>query len=299
MSNGRPRNRVVLVVLDGWGYRREREGNAIELASTPVWHRLWEVLSAHPARRQRPGRRSPRRPDGEQRGRPPEPRCRPGRPAGPGPHLPEHPERRILPAPAAGRAVRRAAADAAAPSTWSGCSGRAACTRSTGTCWPASSWASAIGSRPSPSTDSSTAATRRRRSAPRWCARCSRTCGGSRAARVDIASLTGRYYGMDRDRRWDRTKLAYDAMVHGVGTPVEHPVLAVQAAYQRGETDEFIRPLVHHRSGSAGRHDARRRRRPVLQLPQRPHAPDRGRARDRRLRRVRSRRPARSSPASR
>ena len=42
MSNGRPRNRVVLVVLDGWGYRREREGNAIELASTPIWHRLWE-----------------------------------------------------------------------------------------------------------------------------------------------------------------------------------------------------------------------------------------------------------------
>src|ERR671925_328684 len=42
MSNGRPRNRVVLVVLDGWGYRREREGNAIELASTPMWHRLWE-----------------------------------------------------------------------------------------------------------------------------------------------------------------------------------------------------------------------------------------------------------------
>src|ERR671925_1307074 len=42
MSNGRPRNRVVLVVLDGWGYRREREGNAIELATTPVWHRLWE-----------------------------------------------------------------------------------------------------------------------------------------------------------------------------------------------------------------------------------------------------------------
>src|SRR5678809_739069 len=45
MSNGKARNRVVLVVLDGWGYRREREGNAIELASTPVWHRLW---SSHP-----------------------------------------------------------------------------------------------------------------------------------------------------------------------------------------------------------------------------------------------------------
>jgi 2,3-bisphosphoglycerate-independent phosphoglycerate mutase len=67
--------------------------------------------------------------------------------------------------------------------------------------------------------------------------------------RVDVASLTGRYFGMDRDRRWDRTRLAYDAMMHGRGAAVEHPVAAVQAAYQRGETDEFIRPLVHHRNG--------------------------------------------------
>src|SRR5919112_1469821 len=42
MSNGSARKRVVLVVLDGWGYRVEREGNAIELAATPVWHRLWD-----------------------------------------------------------------------------------------------------------------------------------------------------------------------------------------------------------------------------------------------------------------
>src|SRR6185436_15093951 len=42
MSNRSRRGPVVLVVLDGWGYRPEREGNAIELASTPVWHRLWE-----------------------------------------------------------------------------------------------------------------------------------------------------------------------------------------------------------------------------------------------------------------
>src|SRR6266487_3388846 len=42
MSNGNARNRVLLVVLDGWGYRPEREGNAIELAATPVWHRLWD-----------------------------------------------------------------------------------------------------------------------------------------------------------------------------------------------------------------------------------------------------------------
>ena len=67
--------------------------------------------------------------------------------------------------------------------------------------------------------------------------------------RVDVATLTGRYYGMDRDRRWERTRAAYDAVAHGVGIAVEHPVLAVQAAYQRGETDEFVRPLVHHRHG--------------------------------------------------
>jgi 2,3-bisphosphoglycerate-independent phosphoglycerate mutase len=43
MSNGwRPQGPVVLVVLDGWGYRDTREGNAIELARTPVWHQLWE-----------------------------------------------------------------------------------------------------------------------------------------------------------------------------------------------------------------------------------------------------------------
>jgi 2,3-bisphosphoglycerate-independent phosphoglycerate mutase len=68
-------------------------------------------------------------------------------------------------------------------------------------------------------------------------------------SKVDIATITGRYYGMDRDRRWDRTQLAYDAMVYGLGTPVEHPVLAVQAAYARGETDEFIQPRVHVRNG--------------------------------------------------
>jgi 2,3-bisphosphoglycerate-independent phosphoglycerate mutase len=67
--------------------------------------------------------------------------------------------------------------------------------------------------------------------------------------RVDVASLTGRYYGMDRDHRWERTRAAYDAIAHGVGIAAEHPVLAVQAAYQRGETDEFVRPLVHHRDG--------------------------------------------------
>ncbi|TDB68781.1 2,3-bisphosphoglycerate-independent phosphoglycerate mutase [Arundinibacter roseus] len=61
-----------------------------------------------------------------------------------------------------------------------------------------------------------------------------------------IASITGRYYAMDRDKRWERVKLAYDAMVHGVGQHVpETAVLqTVEASYQDGITDEFIKPIV-------------------------------------------------------
>jgi 2,3-bisphosphoglycerate-independent phosphoglycerate mutase len=64
---------------------------------------------------------------------------------------------------------------------------------------------------------------------------------GSRAA---IASLVGRYFAMDRDRRWDRTRLAYDLLVQGRGTPADDPVEAVRAAYARGETDEFVKPII-------------------------------------------------------
>ncbi len=65
--------------------------------------------------------------------------------------------------------------------------------------------------------------------------------GGGRTV---IASLTGRYFAMDRDKRWDRVQLAFDAMVHGAGTCVADPVAGIHAAYARGETDEFIKPLV-------------------------------------------------------
>jgi 2,3-bisphosphoglycerate-independent phosphoglycerate mutase len=62
--------------------------------------------------------------------------------------------------------------------------------------------------------------------------------------RARIATLTGRYYAMDRDKRWDRTRLAYDALVHGAGRPATDPVQAVLEAYARGETDEFVHPIV-------------------------------------------------------
>src|SRR5437868_690189 len=59
-----------------------------------------------------------------------------------------------------------------------------------------------------------------------------------------ISTVVGRYYAMDRDNRWDRTKLAYDAMVHGVGAPAPDALSAIRTAYQAGETDEFVKPRV-------------------------------------------------------
>ncbi len=67
--------------------------------------------------------------------------------------------------------------------------------------------------------------------------------------RTQIATLTGRYFAMDRDKRWERVRLAYDAMVHGIGTAVTDPVAGILAAYEHGETDEFIKPLVMVRDG--------------------------------------------------
>jgi len=59
-----------------------------------------------------------------------------------------------------------------------------------------------------------------------------------------IASVIGRYYSMDRDRRWERVKLAYDLLVKGEGTPFTDAVDAVKASYADGITDEFIKPVV-------------------------------------------------------
>ena len=64
---------------------------------------------------------------------------------------------------------------------------------------------------------------------------------GGRAA---VASLGGRYFGMDRDNRWERVKRWYDAVVRGVGPITRDPVDAIRKAYERGETDEFITPTV-------------------------------------------------------
>lgn len=59
-----------------------------------------------------------------------------------------------------------------------------------------------------------------------------------------LASVIGRYYAMDRDKRWNRVKLAYDALVHGEGTLCSDPLEALQKAYADGVTDEFLKPLI-------------------------------------------------------
>jgi 2,3-bisphosphoglycerate-independent phosphoglycerate mutase len=62
--------------------------------------------------------------------------------------------------------------------------------------------------------------------------------------RAVVSTVVGRYYAMDRDKRWERTKIAYDAMVHGVGEPAPDALTAIRTAYQAGETDEFVKPRI-------------------------------------------------------
>lgn len=59
-----------------------------------------------------------------------------------------------------------------------------------------------------------------------------------------IASVIGRYYAMDRDKRWERVKLAYDLMVHGTGEKSTDIIKSVQQSYDAGVTDEFIKPIL-------------------------------------------------------
>lgn len=60
-----------------------------------------------------------------------------------------------------------------------------------------------------------------------------------------IATITGRYYAMDRDKRWERVKLAYDAIVHGIGTASNNLASSLQQSYEAGVTDEFIQPIIN------------------------------------------------------
>jgi len=251
MSNKQgPRAPVALIVLDGWGHRVEREGNAIELARTPVWHQLWEKaprtlldasglavglpegqmgnsevghlnLGAGRVVSQDLVRISRSIASGDFFSLPPFLEL--------GRHL-QHTGGTLhligLLGPGGVHAID---------------SHLLACIE--------------LGVRLGASRIAVQGFLDGRDASP--------TLGASVVARLEqdlarlthgtgfIASLTGRYFAMDRDRRWERTRLAYDALVHGIGAPMDDPAAAVMAAYVRGETDEFLHPMVRQSDGRA------------------------------------------------
>ena len=71
-----------------------------------------------------------------------------------------------------------------------------------------------------------------------------------------IATVMGRYYAMDRDKRWDRLERAYDAMVYGTGIQNSDPVDAVAQSYKAGVTDEFVEPVVCDKDGTISDNDS-------------------------------------------
>src|SRR5690606_20577964 len=250
MSNSAARRApVVLIVLDGWGHRAERDGNAIELARTPVWHRLWNseprtLLDASGLAVGLPPGQMGNSEVGHLN-------------LGAGRVVPQDLVRIT-------QSIESGAFFSLEPFLQLGAHLR----RTGGTLH----LVGLLGPGGAHAIDSHFAA----------CIELGRRLGVERIAvqgfldgrdaspplgaevvrglerdlariagdRGVIASLTGRYYGMDRDRRWERTRLAYDALVHGAGRPVTDPAAAVEACYLAGETDEFIRPLIIQKAGA-------------------------------------------------
>jgi len=70
-----------------------------------------------------------------------------------------------------------------------------------------------------------------------------------------LGVIVGRYYAMDRDNRWDRVKIAYDAIMKGVGTPMKNWEDAITNSYSKGEFDEFIKPYIIDGYSGAGKDD--------------------------------------------
>ncbi|KAF9350014.1 hypothetical protein BGX26_011757 [Mortierella sp. AD094] len=70
-----------------------------------------------------------------------------------------------------------------------------------------------------------------------------------------LATITGRYYAMDRDRRWERIKIAIDGLVSGVGEKASDPVQAIEDNYKNDITDEFLKPIIINEQGLIGDND--------------------------------------------
>jgi len=244
MSNGHgPSGPVVLVVLDGWGYREAREGNAIELARTPVWHGLW---SSSPRALLDASGLAVGLPEGQM-----------GNSEvghlnlGAGRVVPQDLVRisqsirsgaffQLEPLAALCRELKRTGGTLHLVGLL-GPGGVHAIDQHLLACLE-------LGVRYDLPRIAIHGFLDGRDTLPaigvQVVRQLQQDIGRIAPGRAVIASLVGRYYAMDRDRRWERTRVAYDAMVRGIGTPTEDPVQAVRAALARGETDEFVKPVV-------------------------------------------------------
>ena len=250
MSNARgPAGPVVLLVLDGWGYREARDGNAIELASTPVWHRLWD--------------RSPRTlleasglavglPEGQMGNSEVGPLN-----LGAGRVVPQDLVR-ISQSIKSGQffqleplahlcAVLKHNGGTLHLLGLLGPGGVHAIDQHLVACLelgvrlgvPRIAVHGFLDGRDTLPTIGAQVVRQLQQDIDRIA-----------PGKAVIASLVGRYFAMDRDRRWERTRQAYDAMVRGIGRPETDPVAAVEGALARGETDEFVKPIVLVKDGA-------------------------------------------------
>jgi 2,3-bisphosphoglycerate-independent phosphoglycerate mutase len=238
--SGNTRTPVVLVVLDGWGFRRSRDGNAIELGETPVWHRLWErgprtLLEASGLAVGLPEGQIGNSEVGHLN-------------LGAGRVVPQDMVR-ISQSIDAGEFFRIPALVQLGEET----------RRHDGTLHVMG----LIGTGGVHALDKHLFAAvelaRRfdvrvaihawldgRDTPPKsglaFMEQLLQTVRPS--DRQTVSTVIGRYYAMDRDKRWERTRLAYDAMVNGVGVQASDPITAIAQAYAAGETDEFVKPRV-------------------------------------------------------
>lgn len=234
---------MALVVLDGWGYREEREGNAIELARTPVWHGLW---NSAPRTLLDASGLSVGLPEGQM-----------GNSEvghlnlGAGRVVPQDLVRisesiasgtfyTLPPFLELGRHLKQTGGTLHLVGLL-GNGGVHAIDTHLLACLelgvrlevPRIAVHGFLDGRDSPP-----------RSAEGFVARLVADILRIAGNKAVLASLVGRYFAMDRDKRWDRTRKAYDLLVTGVGTPATDPVQAVREAYARGESDEFVQPVI-------------------------------------------------------
>ena len=239
MSNAARRGAVVLVVLDGWGYRRGGDGNAIELARSPIWHKLWDSLPRTLLEASGPDVGLP---DGQM-----------GNSEvghlnlGAGRIVPQDIVR-VSDAIKSGEFFENAAllklcADVKRRGGTLhlygliGDGGVHALDKHLEACID-------LAERQRMPRTAIHALLDGRDTLPSSAQGFMRDLVAAARGRAPVATIVGRYWSMDRDKRWDRTKQGYDAMMHGAGIPATDPVEAIGAAYARGETDEFVKPIV-------------------------------------------------------